>query len=70
MHKVQRTIHFDKIERILKVSKTHISQNNAFKTHAKFTMNVSKDACYQNPQVCFDLDFIAKNNAFLQTGSS
>ena len=30
-------------------------------------MNVSKDACYQNPKVCFDLNFIAKNNAFLQT---
>ena len=29
-------------------------------------MNVSKDACYQNPKVCFDLDFIAENNAFLQ----
>ena len=25
---------------------------------------------HQNPKVCFDLDFIAKNNAFLQTGSS
>ena len=24
-------------------------------------MDVSKDACYQNPKVCFDLDFIAKN---------
>ena len=33
-------------------------------------MNVSKDECYQNPKVCIDLDFIAKNNAFLQTGSS
>ena len=33
-------------------------------------MNVSKDACCQNPKACFDLDFIAKNNAFLQTGSS
>ena len=33
-------------------------------------MNASKDECYQNPKVCFDLDFIAKNNAFLQTGSS
>ena len=33
-------------------------------------MNVSKDECYQNQKVCFDLDFIAKNNAFLQTGSS
>ena len=30
-------------------------------------MNVSKDACYRNPKVCFDLDFIAKNNACLQT---
>ena len=34
------------------------------------TLNVSKDACYQNPKVCFDLDLIAKNNDFLQTGSS
>ena len=33
-------------------------------------MSVSKDACYQNPNVCFDLDFIAKKNDFLQTGSS
>ena len=33
-------------------------------------MGVSKDACYQNRNVCFDLDFIAKMNAFLQTGSS
>ena len=33
-------------------------------------MNVSEDECYQNPKVCFDLDLIAKNNAFLQTGSS
>ena len=33
-------------------------------------MNESKDACYQNPKDCFDLDFIAKNNAFLQTGNS
>ena len=29
-------------------------------------MNVSKDECYQNPKVCFDLNSIAKNNAFLQ----
>ena len=28
-------------------------------------MNVSKDECYQNTKVCFDLDFIAKNNVFL-----
>ena len=28
----------------------------------------SEDACYQNVKVCFDLDFIAKNNAFLQNG--
>ena len=33
-------------------------------------MNVSKDECYQNPKVCFYLDFIANNNAFLKTGSS
>ena len=33
-------------------------------------MDDSKDACYQNPNVCFDLNFIAKENAFLQTGSS
>ena len=33
-------------------------------------MNVSKDACHQNPNVCFDLDFIAKKNAFVRTGSS
>ena len=33
-------------------------------------MDVSKDTCYQNPKVCFDLDFIAKNNAIIQTGSS
>ena len=33
-------------------------------------MNVSKDACYQNPDVCFDLDFIANKIDFLQTGSS
>ena len=33
-------------------------------------MNVSKDECYQSPIVRFDLDFIAKDNAFLQTGSS
>ena len=33
-------------------------------------MDVSKDACYQNPKVCFDFDFIDKNNAFIQTGSS
>ena len=26
--------------------------------------------CYQNPNVCFYLEFIAKKNAFLQTGSS
>ena len=34
------------------------------------TMNVSEDACYQIPNVCFkvNLDFIAKENAFLQTG--
>ena len=25
---------------------------------------------YQNPNVCFDLDFIAQQNAFLQAGSS
>ena len=33
-------------------------------------MNSCKDACYQNPNVCFDLDFIAKKNDILQTGSS
>ena len=33
-------------------------------------MNESKDACNQNQNVCFDLDFIAKNNDFLQTGRS
>ena len=32
-------------------------------------MNVSKDECYQNSKVRVDLDFIANNNAFLQTGS-
>ena len=32
-------------------------------------MNVSKDARYQNSDVCFDSDFIAKKNAFFQTGS-
>ena len=31
-------------------------------------MNESTDACYQNPNVGFDLDFIATKNAFLQTG--
>ena len=63
-------MHFDKIDKILKVFKNHISQKYTFKAHDKYTLNVSKDACYQNPKVCFDLDFIAKNNAFLQTGSS
>ena len=29
-------------------------------------MDVSKDACYQNPKVCFDLDFIAKNNVLFK----
>ena len=29
-------------------------------------MNVSKDVCHQNQNVCFDLDFIAKKNAFLR----
>ena len=33
-------------------------------------MNVSKDACYRNPNVCFNLDFIAKKIVFLQAGSS
>ena len=33
-------------------------------------MNVSKDACYQNPNFCFDLGCIVKKNAFLKTGSS
>ena len=28
-----------------------------------------EDACYQNPTICFDLDFIAKRNGFLQTGT-
>ena len=36
VHKTQRTIHFDKIDRILKVYKNHISQNYEFKTHAQF----------------------------------
>ena len=27
-------------------------------------MNVRKDACYQNPKVCFYLDLIAKKNVF------
>ena len=41
--KTQRSIHFDKIDRILKVSKNLISQNYKFKTHAKIhTMNVVK----------------------------
>ena len=31
---------------------------------------LSKYACYQNPKVCIELDFIAKNNAFLHIGSS
>ena len=31
---------------------------------------VSKAACHQNPNVCFDLDFFAKKNYFLRTGSS
>ena len=26
--------------------------------------------CFQNPNSCFDLDFIAKKNVFLRTGSS
>ena len=30
-------VHFDKIDKILKVSKNHISQRYEFKTHAKFT---------------------------------
>ena len=25
-------------------------------------------ACYQNPKVCFDLDFIAKNKEVLENG--
>ena len=29
-------------------------------------MNVSKDACYQSSNVCFDLGFIAKINAFMK----
>ena len=33
-------------------------------------MNVNKDACYQNPNVYFDIDFIATKNAFLQPESS
>ena len=33
-------------------------------------MNGSKVACYHNLNVCFDLEFIAKRNAFLRTGSS
>ena len=38
VHERQRTIHFDKIDRILKVSKNLISQNYEFKTHAQFTL--------------------------------
>ena len=41
VHKAQRTINFDKIDRILKVSNNHISQNYEFKTHAKFTLCMS-----------------------------
>ena len=34
VHKAQRTTHFDKIDRILKASKNHISQNIEFNTRA------------------------------------
>ena len=53
------------MDRMLKVSKYHISQNYEFKTHAKFTL-CCKDECYKNPKVCFDHDFIAKNNVFFK----
>ena len=38
VHKMQRTKHFVKIDRILIDSKNHISQNYEFKTHANFTL--------------------------------
>ena len=37
---MQRTIHFDNIDGILKVSKNRISQNYEFKTHAKCTLRM------------------------------
>ena len=71
VHKTQHTIHFDKIDKILKVSIITFRSISNLK-HMLNLHYACKLRCMLSNSKClfFDIDFIAKKNTFLQTGSS